>query len=368
MPARRVALACLLGVLAAAAPASARSSVDVSGRVVDGSGRPVRGALVSFELRPDLTLYNQADCPVRPWEIQCKVHKVARRTDSSGRYRLPVKLSSFLATMRSHHLVVTDAPSKLHATPATTETTMYFTRKDIRVPDLPVWRGRVIVGPANAGKRVVHVDQLGSRYGTTYSTGPVVSLLQGDDAVWTFPEMTEDREVDARVVEHGTTGASASDVRLVGSLPVTYRSPRWRVSDGLKPVSRGAACSTYRPGDTLVALPGCRYTDGRLAAPISATYLRANDKACNAASQCANPRRVVVDLGALTPVGAVTTRGCTRVGATEVSAEGTVFAPYPTHDFGDGLPVGGPVPARYVRVDLSKCTFTATEISVFAAL
>ena len=365
---RSYAAACLLGLLGGAVPAAAASTVYVTGRVVDGSGRAVRGALVSFELRPDRSLYNQHDCPVRPWEIQCKLHRVAGRTDSAGRYRLPVRLSSYLATIRDHHIVVTDAPSRAYATPARTETSVYFTRVALKMPDLPLWRGKVSVGPVANGRRTLHVDQPSARYGTVYSTGPVVTLLQSGTPVWTFTEVTEDREVDARVVEAGTNGIEARDVRILARRPVTFHSPRYAVAGGVRPASRGAKCSTYGPGDTPVALGGCKYTDGRLGTPIDATYLRAGNKACDVASECTFPRRVVVDLGDVRAVGAVVVRGCTKAGGPEVSLEGTVFAPYPTQDLGDGLPVGPPLPARYVRVDLSKCTFKATEVSVFAAV
>ena len=362
---RLLATACLLGLLGLAAPASARSTVHVTGRVVDGSGRPVRGATVSFELRPDRTLYDQADCPVRPWEIQCKVHKVSARTGADGRYRLPVRLTSFLAMMRKHYVLVTDAPRPGVRTPAQTEVSVYFQKKPIALPDLPLWRARAAVTPNVDGSRTLHVDPLTPAYGTRYSTGPVATLYQGGDAVWSFREVTEDREVDGRLVEAGTTSIRASDIAILKRFFVTYWSPGYVVTGGVRPISRAVSCTTYGRDDVVVPLAGCRLTDGRLATPIPAQYSRAGNKACEVPSQCSLPRRYVFDLGAPKQVGAVLVRGCTP-GEAELSVEGTVFVPYPTHDFGDGLPVGAPLPARYVRVDLSKCAYKATEVSVFA--
>lgn len=364
---RLVVAACLLGVLGLAAPASAAKTVHVTGRVVDGSGRPVRGALVSFELRPDRELYDQANCDVRTWEIQCRVHKVAGRTDAAGRYRLPVKLDSFLATMRRHHVLVTDAPRAGVKVPAQTEVSVYFQRTPISLPDLPVWRGRASVTPNADGSRTVHVDGLGARYGTPYGAGPTVTLLQGSTPVWTFAGVTEDREIDGRLVEHGTDAVRATDVRILQRFFTTYWSPVHAVSGGVRPLSRGAACFTYGRDDAVVPLGRpCRFTDGRLGSPIAVTYQRAGTKACEVRSQCAQPKRVVVDLGSPQQVGSVLVRGCTP-GTFEVSAEGTVYAPYEMRDLReDGLAEGVPLPVRYVRVDLSRCAYKATEIAVFS--
>lgn len=366
---RVVAAACLLGVLGAAVPASAvrTGTVYVTGRVLDGTGRGVPGATVSFELHPDRTLYNQEYCPVRPWEIQCRVHKVARRTDASGRYRLPVDLSSFVATERKHRLVVTDAPRPGVVLPAQTETPLYFGGRSMQVADLPLWRGRVSLTAAQTpGKRLLHVEQQSAAYGRVYTTGPVAELLQGAAPVWSFAKVVADREVDGRVVEQGTTAVRATDSRVLGRLSPVYRSPAYAVGSPVRPASRGAGCATYGRGDVLLPLAGCKFTDGRLATPIDPTYQRAGNTACDVASQCANPRRVVVDLGSPHVVAAYAVRGCATVPPAEVSVEGTAFVPYQTNDFGDGLRVGPPLPARYVRVDLSQCVFKATEISVFA--
>lgn len=359
---------CVLGVLGTAVPAGAArtGTVYVTGRVFDVTGRGVTGATVSFELHPDPTLYNQQYCPVRPWEIQCRVHKVAGRTDGSGRYKLPVKLSSFLATERKHRLLITDAPRPGVVLPAQTETPLYFGGKSLRVADLPVWRPRVALDPAGPGKRMLHVGSFSEPFGRAYTGGPVAELLQGATPVWSFPKVVEDREVDARVVEHGTTSIRATDSRVLGRLFPVYRSPAYAVTAPVRPVSRESTCATYGRGDTVLPLAGCRFTDGRLATPIDPVYQRAGNQACDVASQCANPRRLLVDLGSPQLVGAYAVRGCSAVPPAEVSAEGIAFAPYQTHDFGDGLRVGPPLPARYVRVDLSKCAFKATEVSVFA--
>lgn len=363
---RRVALACAAAVALSGAPANAGDTVYISGRVLDHTGTPVAGAHVSYELRPKPELYNQQDCPMRPWEIQCKVHKVAGRTDAAGRYKLPVKKTSFLATKRSHDLVITDRAITGAKAPARTAITMYFTGKSETIPDLPLWRGRAQLSAADqSGGRTLSVDAVPATLGRPYSTGPVVELMQGSGVAWRFEEVTAERRVDARVVETGTTGIRVSERRILGRLFPQYQSTVWAVSGALKPISRGTTCATYGRDDAVLPLSGCRFTDGRLATPIPTTYQRVGGKSCDVKSLCAHPKWVQVDLGAAEQVGAVAVRGCVPP-AVEVSPDGTVWLPYPTHDFGDGLLVGLPLPARYVRVDLSPCAYKATEISVFA--
>ena len=363
---RSFLLAGAVAVLCTGAPASAGGTAYVTGRVVDEAGKPVAGARVSFELHPNREVYNQADCAVRSWEPQCQVYRSAGTTNAAGRYRLPVKMSSYLAEKREHDLVVTDRARPGVQSPARTAVKFYFNGKSMPVIDLPVWRGKVSVGAVSSGRRTVHLDTLPASLGRAYSTGPVVELLQGAGVAWQLPDMTEDRDVDARIVETGTTAARASATRILGRLFPRYWTPEYAVSGGVRPLSRGKACATYGRDDAVVPLAKCRFTDGRLASPIDTPYQRAGGKACDVASQCAHPKWVRVDLGALQPVGAVAVRGCVPP-AIEVSPEGTVFAPYPVNDFGDGLLVGPPLPARYVRVDLSKCAYKATEVSVFAA-
>lgn len=361
---RWVALACALGLAVGAAPASAGDTLYITGRVVDGNGAGVRGARVSFELHPNPEMWDQRDCAVRSWEIQCKVHRVAGTTDAAGRYRLPVRKGSYLAKPYEHRLIVTDRPSSAVKAPARTEVTFYFNGKSMPVRDLPVWRVRPTIDPAAPGVRTLHVPQLAGVYGRTYSTGPVAELLQGSAVAWRFTDVVEDREVDARTVEAGTTAIRAIEKGILGRLFPVYTSPAYAVSGGTRPLSRGRACATYGRDDAVVPLAGCKFTDGALTAPVSAAYQRASGKACEAKSQCAHPRWFRIDLGSAQPVGAVAIRGCKPVAA-EMSLEGTVFAPYNVTER-DGLLVGPPVPARYVRVDLKHCVYKATEVSVFA--
>ncbi|HWL36971.1 MAG TPA: carboxypeptidase-like regulatory domain-containing protein [Frankiaceae bacterium] len=361
MRVRLIAVAALLGLAPLGVPADAASTVHVSGRVIDASGKGVAGARVEFALRPDPMLYNQQYCPVRPWEIQCRVHRVTGTTRADGRYSLPVKLSSYLASEKKHDLVVTDRSG------AQTAVQFYFVRKPMTVKDMPIWRGRASIDPDGPLHRTLHVDALAPFYGTLYMQGALVHLMQGSAPAWQFTTVKDDRRVDGRIVETGITGIKAYQVAIRERQYLTYSSPVYKVPSAVRPLSRGAACATYGPDDKLLPLAGCKYTDGRLTTPISAKYQQAGYKSCNSASQCANPRHVLLDLKTVQPVGAFVARGCVP-GELEVSAEGTAFAPWPTATLGDGAYVGPPVLARYVRVDLAKCAFKATELSVFAPL
>lgn len=358
---RPLTAAALLGLASLAVPANAAGTVHVSGRVIDGSGKGVAGARVEFSLRPDPTIYNEQYCPVRPWEIQCRVHKVTGTTRSDGRYALPVKLSSYLASEKKHDLVVTDRSG------AKVSLQFYFVRKPMTVPDLPIWRGRASIAPDGPLHRTLHVDALTPFYGTLYTPGAVVDLLQGSTPVWQFTAVKDDRRVDGRLVETGITGIRAHQIAIRERQHLTYSSPVYKVSGAVRPLSRGMGCATYGRDDQVLPLPGCKFTDGRLATAISARYQQADYKSCTSASQCANPRHVVIDLKTVQPVGAFVARGCVP-GDLDVSMEGTAFVPWPATTLGDGAYVGPPVLARYVRVDLSKCPFKATELSVFAPM
>lgn len=353
------------GLLGAAVPAAAGTHVHVRGRVLDDAGRPVQGARVSFELHPNREVYDQRDCVVRPFEPKCRIHRSAGTTDANGRYRLPVRLSSFLASPRKHTLVVTDRAVPGALAPARTQLNVYFVRQDVDVPDLRVWRSRPTVDALGPLHRVLHVDPLSTAYGRLYSPGATAELLQGSDVVWSFPAVTEDRRVDARTVESGTTAIRATDRALVGALEVSYTSPAYAVTGGVRPLSRGAACLTYGRGDAPLALSGCRFTDGRLGARIDPAYQQARGKACDVKAHCDHPSWFVVDLGTAQPVGALAVPGC-RAGAAEWSHDGTTYTQYPVHDLGDGLLLGPPLPVRRLRVDLAHCLFAATEVSLFA--
>jgi hypothetical protein len=365
---RRVLLSlALLGLLGV--PAEAESTLWVRGRVVDGAGDPVAGARVSFELRPNPENYSEKDCPVKPWLIQCRVHEVAGTTDAKGRYRLPVKRSSYLASPKQHHIVVTDRTVPGALAPAESWTTVYFPMKSMDIADIRVWRGEVSIEPDGPVHRLLHVEQLTAEYGQRKRDAPVAELLQGSRVAWTFPGVTADRQVDARVVEIGTTAIRMWDEAIASRLPIHYTSPAWPVSGGVTPLSRRATCWTYGRDDVLVPLSGCRYTDGRLATPIDPRYMQAGGKGCDVGSLCDHPRWVLVDLGEAQLVGASAIRGCLG-GEREVSLDGTTYVSWrPGYDNdSNGLFVAPPVLVRYVRVDLDPCVYDATELSVFAPL
>lgn len=348
-----------LASVCAAAPASAGGTVWITGRVVDSAGKPVSGAHVSYELRVDLTFFDQANCPVRPWDPKCRTHKVTDLTDAKGRYRLPVRLGTWLASPRSHDVVVTDRSGG-----AQTHVSVYFTRKSMEMTDLPVWRGRVTFDSVGPSHRGVRVDPLPASLGRGQTQGPDVELLQGSAVVWRLKAVSDDQRIDNRVIEHGTTGVRAVNRAILGRLSATYWSSVTPVAGAVLPVSRGAECATYGKDDAVLSLASCRFTDGKLATAIPQAYQRAGGKGCDVASQCDHPRWVAVDLGALTMVNAVAVRGCIPE-AVEVSPAGSVFTNYPFQDLGDGLLTGPAVLAEHVRVDLSRCTFKATEVSVF---
>ena len=361
-----LAAACLLGLLGSAAPAVAKTTVHVSGRVLDGAGKPVRGARVTFLLPVDRSGTSQFTCFEATKEPACREHSVAATTDANGRYRLPVKLSSPLAAPLKHTLTVVDRGGSASLPPAKTQMYVYFARKDIDNVNVRLWRGRSSVARGADGTRTLHVDPLTTAYGTLYTKGARAELLQNGAVAWTYIDVKADREVDPRTVEAGTNGIRAVDTAIVGAHVVTYWSPGYSVKDGLKPLSRGRPCSAYGRDDALLKLAGCRFTDGKLATTIDIKYQLAGNKACTSGSLCDHPRWVMVDLGGTRTVDAVVTRGCDP-GDAEVSLEGSVYVPFQKSDDAENGVFAGlvPLPARYVRVDLGRCPFSVTELSVF---
>jgi hypothetical protein len=295
----------------------------------------------------------------------CYSHSRSARTDAAGRYAIAVPLNSLVGESGKPSVIVTDTGGSAALPPAQTVATLEFRRKPVTLPDLRLWRGAVSMDPVTPTHRRLHVVQVPAAYGTTDEKGPTVELLAGAEGVWAFPDVEEDRLVDARVVEHGVTAIRAYDAVKIGDLPVTYRSATYALTGSVTPVSRGKACWVYGKQDALVPLDKCALTDGKLTARVDPrqTFFRA----CVFESECANPRSLRIDLGAVSPVSAVIGRGCVpdRV---EVSLDGVTFAEVKGESsvVERGVFLTAPVPARYVRLRLSYCLSSATELAVFA--
>jgi hypothetical protein len=382
---RPVAALVLLSLLVAVVPASAGGAATVTGRVLDQSGKPVAGAYVRLTRPAEdhgggflgglFGFFDALACAfVAITGDRCDYgpDSVAARTDAAGRYTLRLPYDRYVSGADTDTLEIVGKGGG--AAPPRLETKVAFPGRSVKLRDYRLWGQAAHLDPVTPLHRTLHVDPLPSALGSA-KDDPDVWLLQGTRRVWSFGAVPRDRQVDTRIAEHGTTSAQASVVARLGSYDVTYTSTARAVRDTVKPLSRGRSCFAYGAKEKPLRLSGCRFSDGRLGDPVSGTYRSASGKAC---TTCANRERLLVDLAEPGVVGAVVVRGCGADGwyglpnasgraPVEVSVEGTRFVPYPTGSpAGDGVAVGLPLPARYVRIDLSSCRSVPTEVSVFA--
>jgi hypothetical protein len=382
------AAAAALAVLATATPAAASPpTAVVTGRVLDGRGRPVRGVHVVFTktaFEEPRSWVDGLACALSlglactDWRPDTTPMSTSATTDAAGRYRLRVRLDWRVGRAGDHDFVLT-APSGVVR--AQTRTVVdYERRRTTTLRDFRLWGQVASADEVNALHRRLHVDPLPASYGSA-SRHPTFRLLQGARTVEAWHEHTGDRTVDTRLVEAGVDGAAAEIDADLDGYEVYYRSAVRAVTGQVRPLSRGRSCYAYGRDDKPLRLRGCRFTDGRLAEHTTKKYREANGAACRDGSRCDHPGWLLVDLGKPQLVNAVVLRWCggnfsglglsDLDGVIQTSPEGTVWLPFqnvqPTRD---GVLVGAPTLARYVRLDLTRCTSSdaPTEVAVFAPL
>ena len=369
-----------VALLATAAPAAAApSTAIVSGRVLDTAGKPVRGAYVTYTkkfveeprswvdaLACAFTLF--LACVTLP---DTTPTTATARTDAAGRYRLKVRLDWRVGRTGDHDLTFV-APSG--SPRATTRTVHHFGGRSTKLRDFRLWGKPAALDPVTPTHRRLHVDPLPPSFGVA-KRRPDAVLLQGTRYVHVFGEVASDRLVDTRQVETGVSGILATTEAELGGYDVEYRSAVRALTGQVRPVSRGRPCYAYGAKDKRLKLSGCRLTDGRLADAVPAKHKTANGAACRSRTRCAHPGWLLVDLGEPTLVNALVLRRCTADfsglslsdgAAVETSPDGTVYLPFHgLEPLRDGVLVGEPALARYVRVDVSGCD-DVTEVAVFA--
>lgn len=331
------------------------ATVQISGRALDASGKPLSGARVLLLKEADIgevvlgttlaigTLSTVCLLPEPP-----PICRKARTTtaDEDGRYAFELKGSDTQGTLGTEATlnVVFSGPR------ARGSTTVSFTAKDtsVTLPDARLWRA------------APEVTQPSGRIGLSWTPLPQAAgsdreyfaqLFESttEAATWSQPATGDQASIDPRLLEDrsGSVAVGATATLAAGSgtgdVRASYLSTRLPVqATAGAPPSRGRACAPVTGPDARLADPAstCPVTDGDLATPAG---LRAGGKAVVTG--------VVVDLGSVRPVDLVVARGFAGQFLVEVSTGGTAFQPVGTQ-LGATVAVSPPgrPSARFVRV------------------
>jgi len=352
------ALTTVLGLTAAGCGFSSvdpDSSVSISGRALDASGKPLRDAHVLLIKQVDIgevifgsiltvgTLSTICFAPEPP--AICDKARVTT-TDSDGRYSFEVKGSDTqgsLGTEATLNVVFSGRSSK-------SSTTVSFVAKDneVTVPDARTWDLAAKVS-GGAGRIGLSWRPLSKAAGskTSYS----VQLYDADKGavLWTQPADGSKAQVDPRLLEDraGSVAVGAttelSGAHGAGQVRASYLSARIPVD-----ASAGAPPSRERRCAPVV---GATPTAGKLTTPCGETDGDLTEPARATAGAGKTVSGVVVDLGRSRPVGLVVARGFSGQFLVELSTDGTNFRTVAT-GFGQAYAVSpsGRPRARYVRL------------------
>jgi hypothetical protein len=330
------------------------SSVSISGRALDSSGKPLGNAHVVLVRQADVgqvifgsilavgTLSTICFSPA-PLAICEKVHTTT--TDSDGRYHFDVKGSDTqgsLGTEATMNVVFSGRSSR-------TSTTVSFAARenDVTVPDARLWDLAAAV--SRGGSLRLSWRPLSRSAGSKATYSVQLYDTRTGAALWTQPASGGRAEIDPRLLEdrHGAVAVSAGAELPGGSGTATvrasYLSPQLPVTASAgAPPSRGRPCAAVTgtaPAPVRVRTP-CGATDGDLGAPAGLT-----------APGKEPVTGVVIDLGRARPVSLVVARGFSGQFLVETSTDGKTFVTVAT---GSGpaysvKPSGRPG-ARYVRL------------------
>ena len=329
------------------------STVSVSGRALDSSGKPLAHAKVLLIRQADIgqvifgsilavgTLSAICFAP-HPPAICDKARTTT--TDAEGRYRFAVKGSDTqgsLGTEATMNVVFSGGSAK-------SSTTVSFVAEDntVDVPDTRLWdlAAKVSGGP---GGIAVSWHPLAAKAGSKTAYSAQLYDADRGAVLWTQPASGRRSVIDPRLLEDrkGLVAVSASTTLSggtgAGKVRASYLSARLPVGDTAgAPPSRGRPCAAVvESAPTKVDGP-CAETDGDLGEPARLT-----------ADAGKTVSGVVVDLGRARPISLVVARGFSGQFLVETSTDGTTFRSVAT-GFGQAYavrPTGRPS-ARYVRL------------------
>ena len=331
------------------------SSVSISGRALDESGKPLGNTRILLVKQADIgevifgsvltvgTLSTICFAPDPP--AICQRARTAT-TDSDGRYHFEVKGSDTqgsLGTEATMNVVF----SGRSAGPSTT-VSFVAEHDSVVVPDARLW-DLAARAASGAGGIALSWRPLPASAGSRTSYSAQLYDARSGAVLWSQPATGRRTAIDPRLLEDrpGATAVSASTELPggdgAGKVRASFLSERLpvRASAGAPP-SRGRRCAvvTGPAPDTGPFRTPCGETDGDLSRPARMVPV---------AGSVATG--VVVDLGRVRPVDLVVARGFSGQFLVETSVDGKAFSTVAT-GFGQAYAVqpGGHPAARYVRL------------------
>jgi hypothetical protein len=330
------------------------ASVEISGRALNASGKPLAGARVLLFKQADigevvfgtvLTVGSLSTiCLLPEAPAICRKARTAT-TDADGRYHFELKGSDTQGTLGTESTlnVVFAGPR------AQGSTTVSFTAKDeaITLPDARLWRSAPTVSRPS-GRIQLSWSTVPSAAGSDPAYSAQLFEAGGASALWSQPASGRRATIDPRILEDqpgsvavgaGTTLSGGSGA---GGVRASYLSRRLRVTATAgTPPSRGRPCAAVTGTAPPKAGPfsPCSVTDGDLKRPARLSGATA-----------AVVSGVVIDLGSSRPVSLVVTRGFLGQFLVEVSGDGRSYRTVATSAGSAAIAVPGNPSARFVRL------------------
>lgn len=324
------------------------TSVHISGRALDASGRPLVHRQVLLFKQADVgevilgsalavgTLATICLLPEAP-AICNKATKA--RTDGDGRYEFDITgqdTQGSLGTESVMNAVFSGGRGK-------TSTTVGFGVKgnEVSLPDAQLWDPDL---HANNGIRMTWSPLRGAG---DVDYRALLFTADGTSAIWSQPAARRSATVDPRILEDrpGSVAVSARTTQPgtggTGEVVTSYLSPRVAVDPDVgAPPSRGRPCApvTGTAPASNGRFGGCALTDGKLGTPARLT---GGDPVVGGA----------VDLGRVRPIDLVVARGFAGQVLVEISSDGRLWRPVATTaGAAIAVKIDGSRTARFVRL------------------
>jgi hypothetical protein len=330
------------------------ATVQISGRALDASGKPLAGARVLLFKQADIgevvfgavlavgTLSTICLLPEPP--AICREARTVT-ADDDGRYEFELKGSDTQGTLGTEStLNVVFSGAKAQGS-----TTVSFIAKDeaVSLPDARLWRAAPKVSRPG-GRIQLSWSPLPRSAGSDATYSAQLFEADGQSPLWSQSVSGRTGSIDPRILEDqsGSVAVSAgtelSGGRGTGEVRASYLSQRLPVgATAGTPPSRGQPCAavTGTAPPTAGRMSACAATDGDLKSPARLSSRKAGVVT-----------GVLVDLGTSHRVSLVVARGFAGQFLVELSDDGRAWRTVATNAGSAAVAVPGMPSARFVRL------------------